>query len=177
MADPLESLVSETLAGLGYELVEFRRAGTPQRPILQIRIDLPGTSGRTSVSSDDCVRASRALEQPLDERGLVGTQYTLEISSPGLDRPLRTAADWRRFLGARVKLRHQALQGTVLGFIEEVDDISAQRTLVLVRREDGGETLELDLAQMREARLAPELGPKPKPGKGARRQEGKKNDG
>ena len=165
MADPLESLVSDTLAGLGLELVDFRRAGTAQRPLLQIRIDLPGTSGETGVSSDDCVRASRALEQQLDERGLVGTQYTLEVSSPGLDRPLRKAADWRRFLGSRVKVRHQALPGTVTGFIEEVDDISAQRTLILVRREDGGETLELDLAQMREARLAPDLGPKTRPGK------------
>ena len=173
MADPLETLVSEVLAGLGYELVEFRRAGSPQRPLLQIRIDLPGSSGEASVSSDDCVRASRALEQPLDERGLVGAQYTLEISSPGLDRPLRNAADWRRFAGARVKVKHQAVPGSVYGFIEGTDEISANRTLVRVRREDGGETLELDLAQMREARLAPDLGPKPKPGKSARRQDGK----
>ena len=158
-------LLSEVLAGLGYDLVEFRRAGPPARPLLQIRIDLPGTTGGTSVSSDDCVRASRALEQPLDERGLVGAQYTLEISSPGLDRPLRNAADWRRFTGSRVKVRHQAVQGTVLGFIEGVDEISANRVLVRVRREVLGETMELDLAQIREARLAPDLGPKPRPGK------------
>ena len=168
MADPLESLVSETLSTLGYELVECRAAGSPQRPLLLIRIDLPGTNGEAGVSSDDCVRASRALEQALEERGLVGPAYTLEVSSPGLDRPLRKAADWRRFVGSRVKVRHEAVQGTVIGFVEGVDDISAQRTLIRVRREDGGETLELDLAQMREARLAPDLGPKPKPGKGGR---------
>lgn len=170
--DPLEQAVSELLASLGYALVEYKAAGSPQRPLLMLRIDLL-TGGEVGVSSDDCVRASRALEQALDERGLVGVEYTLEVSSPGLDRPLHTPADWRRFVGSRVKLRHQALPGTVIGFIEGIDDISAQRTLITVRREDGGETMELDLAQMREARLAPDLGPKPKPGKSAKRPEGK----
>lgn len=165
MADQLEASVAEILTTLGFDLVEFRQVGAAQRPLLQVRIDLPGSVGEAGVSSDDCVRASRALEQVLEERGLVGAQYTLEVSSPGDDRPLRNASDWRRFLGARVKLKHQAVQGTVYGIIEEVDDISAQRTLVLVRPEDGAEVMELDLAQMREARLAPDLKPKPKPGK------------
>ena len=49
------------------------------------------------------------------------------------------------------------------GIIEDVDDISAQRTLVRVRPEDGTELMELDLAQMRESRLAPDTTPKPKP--------------
>jgi ribosome maturation factor RimP len=168
VVDPLEQSVTELLVPLGYEVVEFRKVGTPERPVLQVRID---TSA--GVSSDDCVRASRALEQSLEGRGLVGPRYTLEVSSPGSDRPLKTAADWRRFIGQRVKVKHQAVQGSVYGTIESVDDISAHRVLVLVRREDGEETMELDLAQMREARLAPDLKPAPKPGKTARRQDGK----
>jgi ribosome maturation factor RimP len=164
VADPLEITLSEMLTPLGLELVEFRRAGAADRPIYQLRIDL--LTGEAGVSSDDCVRASRALEQQLEERGLVGPHYTLEVSSPGLDRMLKNAADWRRFVGERVKVKHEAVQGAVVGTIEGVDDISAHRTLVLVRREDGGETMELDLAQMREARLAPDTRPKPKPGKG-----------
>jgi len=176
VVDQLEISVAEILAALGYDLVEFRQVGAAQRPLLQVRIDLPGSLGEAGVSSDDCVRASRALEQALEERGLVGALYTLEVSSPGDDRPLRKPADWRRFLGSRVKLKHQAVQGAVYGIIEEVDDISAQRTLVLVRPEDGTELMELDLAQMRDARLAPDTTPKPKPGKGgetARRQASK----
>ena len=169
MADPLESAISEVLTTLGYELVEFRRAGSPKRPLLQVRIDgaeggAPRPADR-SVTSDDCVRASRALEATLEERGLVGADYTLEVSSPGSDRPLKTAADWRRALGQRVKVKHQAVPGTVYGTIEQVDDISAQRTLVTVRREDGQETMELDLALMREARLAPKFEAPPRPGK------------
>jgi ribosome maturation factor RimP len=168
VADQLEAAVSEILASLGYDLVEFRQVGAAQRPILQVRIDLPGSIGAAGVSSDDCVRASRALEQALEERGLVGAHYTLEVSSPGDDRPLRNPADWRRFLGSRIKIRHHAIPGTTYGIIEEVDDISAQRVLVMVRPEDGTETMSLDLAQMREARLAPDLKPKPKPGKAAK---------
>lgn len=172
MAEPLESAVTEVLTTLGYELVEFRQAGSPKRPILQVRIDQLGEAeggaprpAEGSVSADDCARASRALEAVLEERGLVGTEYTLEVSSPGSDRPLRHAADWRRFLGSRVKVKHQAVPGTVYGTIEAIDDISAHRTLVTVRREDGTETMELDLAQMREARLAPKFEAPPKPGK------------
>ena len=165
MVEPLESAVTEVVSTLGFELVEFRQAGSPERPLLQVRIDVTGFPDK-SVSADDCARASRALEEQLEGRGLVGTSYTLEVSSPGSDRPLRNAADWRRFVGQRVKVRHHAVQGTVYGFIEEVDDISAHRVLVMVRREDGAETMSLDLAQMREARLAPKFEPPPKPGKG-----------
>ena len=171
MAEPLESAVSEVITTLGYELVEFRQAGSPKRPLLQVRIDRLGEGGSPrpaegSVSADDCARASRALEATLEERGLVGAEYTLEVSSPGSDRPLKNAADWRRFLGQRVKVKHQAVQGTVYGTVEAIDDISAHRTLVTVRREDGTETMELDLALMREARLAPKFEAPPKPGKG-----------
>lgn len=95
----------------------------------------------------------------------MGTEYTLEVSSPGSDRPLRNAAEWRRYVGQRVKVKHQAVPGTVYGTIEAIDDISAHRTLVTVRRDDGAEAMELDLAQMREARLAPKFEPPPKPGK------------
>ena len=178
MVDPLESAISEVLTTLGYELVEFRQAGSPKRPLLQVRLDFPGSVTGPSIHSDDCVRASRALEATLEERGLVGTEYTLEVSSPGSDRPLKHAADWRRFTGQRVKLKHQAVPGTVYGTIEAVDDISAQRTLVTVRREDAEELMELDLAQMREARLAPKFEAPAKPGKGGKavgRSGGKKD--
>lgn len=173
MVEPLESAVNEVVSALGFELVELRQAGAPERPLLQVRIDVAGFPDK-SVSADDCARASRALEEALEGRGLVGTVYTLEVSSPGSDRPLRHVADWRRFVGERVKVRHHAVQGSVYGFIEEVDDISAHRVLVMVRREDGEETMSLDLAQMREARLAPKFEPPKKPGgKAAGRSGGK----
>ena len=157
LVDPLESAVNEVLTGLALDLIEFRHAGSSQRPIYQIRIDLPGNIGEAGVSSDDCVRASRALEQVLEERGLVGAHYTLEVSSPGDDRPLRNPADWRRFVGKRIKIRHHAIPGTTYGIIEEVDDISAQRVLVMVRPEDvddiGAAVLARDVAKQIEEEL------------------------
>ncbi|MEO6067691.1 MAG: hypothetical protein ABIQ41_06890 [Gemmatimonadales bacterium] len=177
MVDPLETSTAELLASLGFELVEFHKVGSPERPILQIRIDLPGTVPGKTVSSDDCVRASRALERDLEERGLVGPQYTLEVSSPGFDRLLRNAADWRRFTGERVKFKHQAVQGATYGFIDGVHEISANRIEITIRPEGVDDTMILDLASMREARLAPDMSPKPKPGKTAREPVGKTASG
>ena len=79
--------------------VQFRREA--QGMVLRVRIDRPG-SGATaeeSVSVEDCARVSRDLSAILDVEDVVPTAYTLEVSSPGLDRPLRRADDYRRFAG------------------------------------------------------------------------------
>ncbi|MGH7714081.1 MAG: ribosome maturation factor RimP, partial [Gemmatimonadaceae bacterium] len=82
-----------------YDLVEFRRGGTRTRPLLDIRID---RRDGARVSLDDCAFVSRSLEQHLDNVDIAGSDYVLEVSSPGLERPLRTVADWRRSIGRRV---------------------------------------------------------------------------
>lgn len=165
MVDPLESAVNEVLAGLGFELVELRRVGSPQRPLLQIRMDLPGAVAGIKVTTDDCVRASRALEAALEGRGLVGPEYTLEVSSPGSDRPLRHAADWARFVGRRAKVRHASFSGSRYGTIEAREAHQAREDEVVLRLEDTDQVLTLDLAGMREARLAPRFEAPAKPGK------------
>lgn len=84
--------------------VQFRREA--QGMVLRVRIDRPG-SGATaeeSVSVEDCARVSRDLSAILDVDDVVPTAYTLEVSSPGLDRPLRRADDYRRFAGRRAKI-------------------------------------------------------------------------
>jgi ribosome maturation factor RimP len=84
--------------------VQFRREA--QGMVLRVRIDRPG-SGATaeeSVSVEDCARVSRDLSAILDVEDVVPTAYTLEVSSPGLDRPLRRADDYRRFAGRRAKI-------------------------------------------------------------------------
>ena len=170
MVDPLESAVTEVVSQLGFELVEFRRAGSPQRPLLQVRIehsgaDRPESAIQTqSVTSDDCVRASRAIEQSLEGRGLVGAEYTLEVSSPGSDRPLRGLKDWDRFHGQRVKVKHRDFAGSRYGVIEAREARQARENEVVIRLEDGEELLFLDLDGIKEARLAPkfELPKKPR---------------
>jgi ribosome maturation factor RimP len=106
----LQLQVSARVAGLGFELVDLRAGGTARRPHLSVRIDWAADAGRT-VSVDDCALVSRALEAWLDEAGVGGGKYILEVSSPGMDRPLRTAAEWRRFMGRAVDILVPQLGG------------------------------------------------------------------
>jgi ribosome maturation factor RimP len=92
--------------------VQFRREAGGM--VLRVQIDRPGAAATAedSVSVDDCARVSRDLSAVLDVEDIVPTAYILEVSSPGLDRPLRTAADYRRFAGRRAKLvMRQAVDG------------------------------------------------------------------
>src|SRR6185436_9893468 len=87
MNDELEHVVVQGLAEIGYDLVELRQGGTRTRPVLEVRID---RRDGEKVTVDDCARASRALEARLDAGAVFQGQYVLEVSSPGVERPLKT---------------------------------------------------------------------------------------
>lgn len=74
--------------------------------VLRIQIDRPGPAATAddSVSVEDCANVSRDLSAILDVEDVVPTQYTLEVSSPGLDRPLRGPKDYERFAGRRARI-------------------------------------------------------------------------
>jgi len=94
--------IATTVAGLGYELVDVERA---VGGLLRVTIDHPATpagEAERSVSVDDCERVSRQLQHVLEVEGVAYER--LEVSSPGLDRPLRSAGDFARFAGAEVEL-------------------------------------------------------------------------
>jgi len=84
--------------------VQFRRESSGM--VLRVRIDRPGpgASAEESVSVEDCAKVSRELSAILDVEDTVPIAYVLEVSSPGLDRPLRGIEDYRRFAGRRAKL-------------------------------------------------------------------------
>ena len=110
MADVVErvrALADRVAAGYGLDVfdVQYRREGPGL--VLRIQLDRPGPAATAegSVSIDDCARVSRALSALLDVEDAVPTAYTLEVSSPGLDRPLRTPEHFRAAIGSRVKLR------------------------------------------------------------------------
>jgi len=99
--------IAERVAGsLGLEIfdVELKREGRER--VLRVTLDKPGAGAtpEESVSVDDCANVSRDLDAMLDVEDLVPGGYTLEVSSPGLDRPLRQAADYQRFIGRRAKI-------------------------------------------------------------------------
>jgi ribosome maturation factor RimP len=147
--DALLAPIRDHLAGLGFELADLRRTGTLQRPILQVRVDRPDSRPGRGVTADDCAGISRSLERFLESRAMVGPRYVLEVSSPGLERPLRWPEHWRRFIGQRARVRADALGGR-----REVEIVGVPDDEHVVLRRDDGDTVTLALAEIREAHLA-----------------------
>ena len=104
--EQVRAMASRVAAGYGLDVfdVQFRREGSGM--VLRVQLDRPGpaATAEESVSVEDCAHVSRDLSAMLDVEDVVPTSYTLEVSSPGLDRPLRAAADYTRFAGRRAKL-------------------------------------------------------------------------
>jgi ribosome maturation factor RimP len=102
----VRTIADRVVASYGLEVfdVQFRREAPGM--VLRIRIDRPGSKGTAedSVTVDECARVSRDLSAIFDVDDVIPTAYTLEISSPGLDRPLTRAEDYQRFAGRRAKL-------------------------------------------------------------------------
>ena len=129
----------------GYELVEIEFAQQGRQRILRIYIDRPGRS----ITLDDCVAASQLLSALLDAGAFLDQQYVLEVSSPGIDRPLRKAGDFDRFTGEAIRLvTHDPVQGrrkfsgTLKGFGDG-----------LVTVECGGQDFEIHIENLKKANL------------------------
>ncbi len=149
MSDSLQAIVRDGLVELGYELVEFRRGGTRSRPLLDVRVDrLDGEA----VTVDDCARASRGLEARLEASEAVPERYVLEVSSPGVERPLSTAAHWRRFIGQQASVKSDRLGGRAEFRIEALEGEEGSEEAVLVDAK--GVVHRVPLAEIGEARLA-----------------------
>ncbi len=148
MNQALQDVVAAELDSLGFDLVELRRGGTRTRPVLDVRID---RRDGEKVTVDDCARASRAIEARLDAGDVFAGVYVLEVSSPGVERPLRTPADWRRFVGRRARLTSAMVGGMVEGEIIGLEDDASGAVAVI--RDDKDATHRVALDSIREARL------------------------
>lgn len=151
IAEELERRV----AALGFDLVDVRWGGTARRPLLQLRIDRPvGSEGGVTV--DDCVVVSRGLEEWLDAHPGVSDRYTLEVSSPGVDRPLVRPSDFERFRGERVAVQGTAplladqrrLEGELLGWEEGTEGGGNVRLKL-----PGGDEVSVPMNRIRKANL------------------------
>lgn len=91
-------MVEPAVSGLGYECVGIEMAGSNQS-VLRVYIDTA-----EGVTVDDCEKASRQISAALDVEDPIRGNYTLEVSSPGLDRPLFTIEQFQRFIGDEVRL-------------------------------------------------------------------------
>jgi ribosome maturation factor RimP len=134
--EEIRNLVVSTVEPMGLEVVDviYRRQGRRSR--LRIDIDRAGPGG---VSIDDCRQASHAVETSLDRADLVNGSYVLEVSSPGLDRPIRSDDDVRRNTGRRVVVLTRepvegrtSFRGVLLGLVGNE---------LRLREDDGSEIL------------------------------------
>jgi ribosome maturation factor RimP len=147
--EALEEIVTQQLDAIGLDLVELRRGGSKARPVLDVRID---RRDGAAVTVDDCARASRAIEQRLDGGELIADRYRLEVSSPGVERPLRTVADFRRFVGKAASLLAPPLGGRVEVTLVAVEGAPGAEEIVV--RTTKGLERRVPLADVSEARLA-----------------------
>jgi ribosome maturation factor RimP len=119
----LEQIVESVVERLGFELVDLERAGARTRPILRLRIDRVDAEPGSGVTVDECAGVSRELEQVLDAREDLLPSYILEVSSPGIERPLRKRRDFERSVGREIALKgfeplargSKRVEGTLLG--------------------------------------------------------------
>ena len=142
----LRKLLEPGVSAMGFELVDVEMAGSHHSPTLRVYID-----GPRGVNVDDCARVSRQLSALLDVEDPLPGQYILEVSSPGLDRPLVKPEDFRRFVGETVKVK---MQQPVLGrrnFSGRLVEVAADHVVVEVDKE----IFNLAFDDMERARLVP----------------------
>lgn len=152
----LLELIENTVAGLGYELVDFEQAA---RGLWRVYIDFPADAGEDArITVEDCEKVSHQLSHVLTVEN--ANYERLEVSSPGLDRPLKKLADYARFAGQEVvvKLRlpmpaaanRKSFQGTLLA--PEGESLKLE-----FEGKDGPAVLEFTLADVDKARLVPKV--------------------
>ena len=138
-------MVEPAVSGLGYELVDVQASNGGR--LLRLFIDKPG-----GINVDDCAAVSRHLTRVLAVEGI--DYERLEVSSPGLDRPLRKGADFARFAGQRAEVRMRTPDATGRRrFVGVLRGADGQR----VQMELDGQRVALDLADVDRAKLIPEL--------------------
>ena len=110
--EKIEALLAPVVAGLGYELVDLSFQREAAGMVLRLFIDHPPASGNAvptgngvGIGLDDCSRVSHTVSAELDVADLIHVPFHLEVSSPGLDRPLKKEADFARFVGQKAKIR------------------------------------------------------------------------
>jgi ribosome maturation factor RimP len=146
----LTSEIRRRADDLGYELVDIRKRGTRNRVVLQIRIDRVDAVPGHGITIEECAAVSRSLEPWLDDTQLLGPRYVLEVSSPGIERPIRWPEHWARFTGQDVHVRLPDV-GRVRATIVRV--LSAEGHVVLrLAGSDADVTIAMD--EVRDATLA-----------------------
>ncbi|MCS6946367.1 MAG: ribosome maturation factor RimP [Steroidobacteraceae bacterium] len=149
MRERLLPIIEPLVERLGFELVELEWITGGRNGLLRVYVDtLP--AGSRAVGIDDCERISRELSAVLDVEDPIPGRYSLEVSSPGFDRVLRTPAHFRRFAGSRIRVeltRPRAGRRRFTGVLTEVSDCGIELQV-------DGERVAVPFTEIGKSRLA-----------------------
>ena len=140
------TIAQEVVSGLGYELVDIELTGNRSQQLIRIFIQKP-----EGILLSDCVAVSRRLGEFFDDNNVIEISYRLEISSPGIERPLRKVRDFERYIGHRVRIRLKSKKEgkrRIVGKIVEVDD-----NMIHIISSKNGEKASFSLADIAKANL------------------------
>lgn len=145
----IQELAEALAVEKGYEVVDLELVREAGAWFLRLFIDRPG-----GVTLDDCELVNRALSDKLDEVDLIPVNYYLEVSSPGLDRPLKKDSDFERFRGHQVEVKTFAAIGGRKVFRGELQGLKDGQVLLVI---DGSQPVALPKAGIASARLRPDF--------------------
>ena len=170
--DRVREIAARVAASSGLEVVEIEFRGGGNARMLRVFLDKPAAAGGdplAGVTHEDCVGFSREFGTILDvEDAVPGGSYTLEVSSPGLDRKLARARDFERFAGSRVRLltrqpvnNNRHFEGRLESFRDGrllLDlSVASKKSRKKMAAAGTGEKIEIDFANVEKANLVPEI--------------------
>ena len=153
IVEQVEELVEPILADLGFELVDIQYQLEERGWVLRFLLDREG-----GINLDQCAAASREISSILDVEDVIGTVYSLEVSSPGIDRPIKKAKDFERFAGQLIKVKTVvAIDPEGKGrnrktFIGTLGGIVANQVLLTLKEKSAAQ-IKIDLDQIDSANL------------------------
>jgi ribosome maturation factor RimP len=165
----VREIAERVAASRGLEVVDVEFLGGGGARMLRVFLDKPaaGTDPLAGVTHEDCANFSREFGTILDVEDVVPGSYTLEVSSPGLDRRLIKAADFSRFTGSRLKLttrqpvdNNRHFEGRLEGFKEgrlTLDLSVASKKSRKKMGEAAGQKIEIEFVNVEKANLVPEI--------------------
>lgn len=145
----LQSLIEPIVVSLGFELVGVEFLSQGKHSLLRVYID-----SENGINLDDCGTVSHQLSGLLDVEDVIRGHYNLEVSSPGLDRPLFSEAHFKRFVGAEAKLKIAAPIDGSRKFRGVIRGVSADKQLSL---DVDGTEIQIPLDQIEKANLVPDF--------------------
>lgn len=165
-ARDIAQLLTPTVQSLGLELLGIEYLPAPGGATLRLYIDVPeGESGDRAIGIDDCETVSREVSAVLDVEDPISGNYTLEVSSPGVDRPLFDAAQFTRYVGEQAKVGLKLPQDGRRRLTGRIVSVEGERVTFTI----DGQPFEVEMGNVDKARLVPDwvaLGmAKSKPGK------------